>query len=89
MNLTKISILSILLFSSSISIAWDGYNYTTGEYFSITEYDHQYMGEGNVVYCDLGYRNCRTGYLDLYPDLTGTLVDDETGEEYDIEMEDN
>lgn len=83
----RLIILSSFALLAPCAFAWSGYNYSTGSFFDVESYDHQYRGEGPVEYFDYRDAQYKTGYLDLYPGGTGVLYDDDTGEQYDIEMD--
>ena len=67
--------------------AWGGYVTDTGRRIEIESYDHQGQGEGEVEYYDYETGEYKTGYLDMFPGGDGELIDYETGETYDVEME--
>lgn len=79
--------LFFLTFCCNPGLAWDGYKVENGEAIEVETYDHQGQGEGPVEYYDYETGEYRTGYLDMYPGGSGTITDDETGEEIEVEMD--
>ena len=73
--------------SHSVAYGWDGFDYTTGNHISIESYDHGGNGEGEVEYFDYSTGTYKSGYLDMYPGGSGTLMDYETGEYRDVQMD--
>lgn len=69
-----------------VSYSWDGTTSEGGE-ISVESYDHQGQGEGPVDYFDYESGEYKSGHLDMYPGGSGTITDDETGEEVDVDME--
>lgn len=69
------------------ALSWDGYKVDSGEQIEVETYDHGGNGEGPVEYYDYETNEYRTGYLDMYPGGSGTITDDETGEEIEVEMD--
>jgi hypothetical protein len=67
--------------------AWDGYNNDTGSFIEVESYDHQGEGEGEVEYFDYDSGEYRTGSLDMFPGGSGELTDYETGETYEVDMD--
>ncbi|KGQ26347.1 hypothetical protein JP33_04865 [Gallibacterium anatis CCM5995] len=78
---------TIVIIFASPAFCWTGYNYDTGSYFEVERYDHQGLGEGPVEYYDYNSGEYKSGYLDLFPGASGILYDEDTGEEFDIQME--
>lgn len=81
--------LSFLIAASAFCLplcAWDG---TTqdGHDIEVESYDHQGRGEGEVEYYDHEEGEYKSGYLDMSPGGSGTITDDETVEEIDVDME--
>lgn len=77
-------ILSVLALSHTVA-AWDGET-EDGESITVESYDHQGTGEGPVEWTDEDGDE-HSGYLDMYPGGTGTITDDDTGEEIEVDME--
>lgn len=78
----------VLIFLASLyALSWDGYNYEKDAYIDIETYDHKGVGEGPVEYYDYSDGEYKSGYLDMYPGGSGTITDDETGESFEVEME--
>lgn len=78
----------ILIFLASLyALSWDGYSYEKGAYIDIETYDHKGVGEGPVEYYDYSDGEYKSGYLDMYPGGSGTITNDETGESFEVEME--
>ncbi|DAB34030.1 MAG TPA: hypothetical protein CFH82_07395 [Sulfurospirillum sp. UBA12182] len=76
-----------LFFMSIYALSWEGYSYEKGNYIEIESYDHQAIGEGPVEYYDYSDGEYKSGYLDMYPGGSGTITDDESGESFEVEME--
>lgn len=68
------------------SSAWDGTTDDGGS-ISVERYDHRGRGQGPVEYLDHESGEYKTGHLDMYRGGTGTITDDETGEQIRVEME--
>jgi hypothetical protein len=83
----KILLTIILLIN--LAYAWEGYSPDKGDSISIESYDHKGRGEGPVEYYDYSSGEYKSGYLDMYSGGTGTITDDDTGESFDVEMENN
>jgi hypothetical protein len=69
-----------------LAYSWDGTT-SDGNSITIESYDHRGRGEGEVEYYDHETGENRTGYLDMYPGGSGELIDDETGESIDVDMD--
>jgi hypothetical protein len=78
-------ILAIFLMSI-YAFSWEGYSYEKGAYIDVETYDHRGTGEGAIEYYDYSDGEYKSGYLDMYPGGTGTITDDETGESFEVEM---
>ena len=77
----------LLVLLTSFSFGWEGYSYDKGNYIDVQTYDHEGRGEGPVEYYDHEDGEYKTGYLDMYSGGTGTITGDETGESFDVDME--
>ena len=82
----KLSLWFGLLLTSPFALSWDGTT-SEGDAISVESYDHQGQGEGPVEYYDYGSGEYKSVHLDMYPGGTGTITDDETGEEVGVDME--
>lgn len=51
-NMKRLIVLLSFALSAPFAFAWSGYNYSTGSFFDVESYDHQYRGEGPVEYFD-------------------------------------
>ena len=82
----QIAILAVALIIAMPAAAWTGET-EDGDEVEITKYDHQGRGEGDAEWTDEEGEQ-HTGYLDMEPGGSGTLTDDETDEDIEVDMED-
>ena len=67
-------------------VAWDGTT-SEGHGIEVESYDHQGQGGGDVEYYDNETGEYKSGYMDIEPGGDGTIIDDETGEEIEVDMD--
>ena len=81
----KILFLLIAVTFATAANAWDGTT-ENGDQITVETYDHQGNGEGPTEWTD-EEGNEHSGYLDMEPDGSGTITDDDTGESVEVDME--
>ncbi len=79
-------ILGALLFSSNV-LAWQGLNLDTGGAIEIRTEGAESFESGNVEYYDYELDEIKLGYLNMYENNLGLIIDLETGDLLRVHME--
>ncbi len=72
---------------SAQAAAWQGFNLDTGTVIMVNTEGRQDITTGNVVYFDYDTGLEKIGYLNMYEQNIGLLVDLDTGELIRVKME--
>ncbi|MFK8028336.1 MAG: hypothetical protein AB8C40_09795 [Gammaproteobacteria bacterium] len=80
-----VAIISIV-FCSQAS-AWQGYNMDTGAVILLDVADNKNITTGNVAYFDYDSGSEKIGYLNMYEQNIGLLIDLDSGELIRVKME--
>ncbi|MDW3094504.1 MAG: hypothetical protein R8G33_02400 [Gammaproteobacteria bacterium] len=72
---------------SAQAAAWQGYNLDTGTVIMVNTEGRQDITTGNVVYFDYDTGLEKIGYLNMYEQNIGLLVDLDSGELIRVKME--
>ena len=87
---TILIITAAVLIMTSTSYAWtgSGFDNKTGEvvFVEVESYDHKGLGEGPVEFYDYNADEFKSGYLDMYPGGSGTIVTDD-GQVLNVNMD--
>lgn len=80
-------ILTSLLFSTT-AIAWQGYNIDNGSIIYVSvDNGQEDIQMGNVTYFDYGTGEQKVGYLNMYENNLGLLMDLDSGDLMRVQME--
>jgi len=78
----------VLLVSVNTAFAWQGYNMDTGGVIYVdTKLGQETLTTGNVKYFDYDTGQEKLGYLNMYEDNLGLLMDLRTGDLMRVKME--
>ncbi len=72
---------------SAQAAAWQGYNMDTGTIIMVNTQGEEDITTGNVVYFDYDTGLEKIGYLNMYEQNVGLLVDLDSGELIRVKME--
>ena len=84
--LLKIAVIGMLLVSSQ-AFAWQGFNMDTGTVILVDTAGLDDSKMGNITYFDYDTGTAKVGYLNMYEQNVGLILDLDTGELIRVQME--
>ncbi len=76
----------IIMLSCANAMAWQGVNLDTGTMIEIKTYGSATVQDGNIEYFDYDLGEVKLGYLNMYEQNIGLIIDLDTGDLIRVQM---